>query len=231
MKRILMLVLPLVLSSTLFANSTKHHRQHVNAALAPGYQKLEFIAPTPGSYQLPPLGRAADAKLLNSQGQVLQMSQLLGGKYTLLSFMYTSCSDVNGCPLASYVLSKVAQGVMHNATLKNHVRLVSFSFDPLTDSPEVLAKYAAHFRGPGVDWHFVTSPSPQALSATLKDYNQFVIRDLDSQGKAIGSISHLLRVYLIDPDRQIRNIYSVSFLHPETVVNDILTLLGNPPGT
>jgi len=32
-------------------------------------------------------------------------------------------------------------------------------------------------------------------------------------------------VYLIDQDRQIRNIYSTSFLHADTVVNDLRTLL------
>ncbi|MGR9091198.1 MAG: cytochrome-c peroxidase, partial [Gammaproteobacteria bacterium] len=38
------------------------------------------------------------------------------------------------------------------------------------------------------------------------------------------------RVYLIDSARQIRNIYSVSFLHADTIVNDIKTILGKPGG-
>jgi cytochrome c peroxidase len=32
-------------------------------------------------------------------------------------------------------------------------------------------------------------------------------------------------VYLIDKNKQIRNIYSVSFLHPDTLINDVKTLL------
>ena len=36
--------------------------------LAPGYGKLEFSAPEPGSYTLPVLGSAADGKVLDTQG-------------------------------------------------------------------------------------------------------------------------------------------------------------------
>ena len=38
-------------------------------------------------------------------------------------------------------------------------------------------------------------------------------------------ISHVLRVFLIDKSRQVRNIYNTSFLHAETVLSDIRTVL------
>jgi hypothetical protein len=41
-----------------------------------------------------------------------------------------------------------------------------------------------------------------------------------------GGLSHLLRVYLIDEQRRIRNIYNANFLHPDILVNDLLTVLG-----
>ena len=40
-----------------------------------------------------------------------------------------------------------------------------------------------------------------------------------------GAISHILRVMLIDKQRRVRNIYSVSFLHADTVLSDVQTLL------
>ncbi len=39
------------------------------------------------------------------------------------------------------------------------------------------------------------------------------------------TFSHLLRVYLIDPYKRVRNIYSASFLHPDLLVADLRTLL------
>lgn len=202
------------------------HQRQVNAVLAPGYGDLEFIPPAPGSYRLPVLGQAADAKLVDSKGDSLTLYDLIGDKFTLLSFIYTSCSDVNGCPLASYVMSRVQRRVMTDEALKDLVRLVSFSFDPANDTPEVLEQYAGHFRKPGSDWHFVTADSADELNAILEAYDQFVIREYDQEGNLLGSISHILRVYLIDHNREIRNIYSVSFLHPDTVINDIRTIVG-----
>ena len=201
------------------------HHPTQDAALAPGYQKLGFTPPSPGSYKLPGLGIAADAELIDSKGHMVRLHELMAGKFMLFSFIYTSCSDVNGCPLASYVLARVQRRVMTDDVLKDFVRLVSFSFDPNHDTPEVLERYAAHFREPGFDWHFVTSRSDAQLRQTLEDYDQFVIRDYDETGNLLGSVSHMLRVYLIDHHREIRNIYSVSFLHADTVMNDIRTIV------
>ena len=56
-------------------------------------------------------------------------------------------------------------------------------------------------------------------------YNQFVIQDVNAQGEPIGSFSHLLRVYLIDEEQFIREVYSVSFLHPDIILADVQTIL------
>ena len=227
LKKPLILIKVLIVSMTfcelLFAEP--HHRRLVNPVLAPGYQRLEFTPPLAGSYELPLLGSAADAELIDSQGRKIRLHQLMKDKVTVLSFIYTSCSDVNGCPLSSYVMSKVQRRLMSDVILKDKVQLVSFSFDPRNDTPQVLDKYGLNFKQPGFDWHFVTTESDEQLAAILEDYNQFVIRDNESKGNPAGSISHLLRVYLIDRNRAIRNIYSVAFLHPDTVMNDILTIV------
>jgi cytochrome c peroxidase len=226
MKRLwLGLVLVLITSTPVAGVLAAPHHQKQDAALAPGYQKLGFTPPAPGSYHLPGLGVATDAKVLDSKGRAVRLHELMAGKFTIFSFIYTTCSDVNGCPLASYVLAKVQRRVMADDILKDHVRLVSFSFDPTNDTPEVLATYAASFREPGFDWHFVTPRSDKQLAVILADYNQFVIRDYKEDGSLAGSISHMLRVYLIDHRKQIRNIYSVSFLHADTIMNDIRTIV------
>ncbi|NQY65669.1 MAG: c-type cytochrome, partial [Alteromonadaceae bacterium] len=56
-------------------------------------------------------------------------------------------------------------------------------------------------------------------------YNQDVLQQLDENGKNTGNFSHILRVFLIDPENKIRNIYSVAFLHPDIIINDVKTLL------
>ncbi len=113
--------------------------------------------------------------------------------------------------------------------LQAHVRLISFSFDPDYDTPQVMARYASYFKAPGFDWQFVTTADRSALDPILAHYGQWVIRDYDAQGHYLGTISHLLRVYVIDRDKRIRNIYSMSFLHADTVINDLRSLLLEAP--
>lgn len=212
-----------LLLTSLWVAAAPHHPS--KTVLAPGYGKLEFVLPSIGSYKLPGLGQAADSKVVTSRGKQVNLYDLMGDKFTLLSFIYTRCSDVNGCPLASYVMGKVQDRVLSDEILKDYVRLVSISFDPVNDTPEVLESYAANFRKPGFDWRFVTANNPEDMAAILNTYDQFVIRDYDELGNFLGSISHMLRVYLIDHNHEIRNIYSVSYLHPDTIMNDIRTIV------
>ena len=203
------------------------HRNTQAQVLAPGYQALGYQAPAPGSYQLPPLGVAADAVLLDSQGTARHLHQLFDTKVVVLSFIYTSCNDVNGCPLASYVLNQVRKRIAGDAKLRDAVRLISVSFDPYNDTPAVLSQYRKSLAAEDADWHFLTAQSETQLEPLLKVYGQSVKRDSDEQGNPTGSYSHILRVYLIDRARSIRNIYSISFLHADTLVNDIKTVLSS----
>jgi cytochrome c peroxidase len=192
--------------------------------LAPGYGSLEYLPPAPGSYSLPSLGSAGDGAVLTSQGQRLQLHDLLGDKLVLLGFIYSHCSDINGCPLASFVMKKVQNELVRDEVLASRVRLISLSFDPARDTPAALTEYARHFKRQDFDWQFLTTASEQELQPILAAYNQSLQKTYAEDGSASGSFSHILRVFLIDERRQIRNIYSTGFLHPDTVINDLRTL-------
>ena len=47
----------------------------------------------------------------------------------------------------------------------------------------------------------------------------------DTATRTTRELSHVLKVFLIDPRGDVREIYSSAFLHPQTVMNDITTLL------
>ena len=192
--------------------------------LAPGYSALEFPAPAANTYALPALGEAADGVLVDSSGTTATLHQLYDGKTVVLSFIYTSCPDVNGCPLATFVLSQVQKRLSSLEGLTDNVRMISVSFDPVNDSPDVMGDYGESFRRYDVDWRFLTAESDERLEPILDDYDQAVIRDIGPDGEPIGTMSHILRVFLIDSDKKIRNIYSPSFLHPDILLADILTV-------
>ena len=200
------------------------HDHPRSVVLAPGYADLQYEPPPPGSYRLPPLGLAGDGAVLDSGGGAVRVHDLLGEKIVVLSFIYTACTDINGCPLASHVLRGVQNRLLQTPGLRDRVRLVSFSFDPANDTPEVLSRYSGYFKKPEFDWRFLTCGSEQELAPILDRFGQWVIKDYDNEGNYLGTISHMLRVYLIDRAKRIRNIYSLSFLHADTLINDIRTL-------
>ena len=51
-----------------------------------------------------------------------------------------------------------------------------------------------------------------------------MIRDPQAEEGKAGRISHILRVFLIDRNKQIRNVYSPSFLHADSIIKDLETL-------
>ncbi len=193
--------------------------------LAPGYSSLPFQPVPPGSYSLPKIGPAADGDVLTIQNQGKHLHELMGDKLVLLSFIYATCNDINGCPLATQVLHKIGRQLQKQPELANKLRLLTLSFDPTHDTPEIMRHYGEGFKTGNFDWQFLTTRDETALQPILDAYQQNVQKIYDDKGQFTSTFSHLLRVYLIDKDKQIRNIYSVDFLHADTVINDVKTLL------
>lgn len=189
------------------------------------YERLEFVAPEPGTYRLPVLGSAADGTVLDAEGNDATLHGLMGDKVVLLSFIYATCSDVNGCPLATSVLHKIKNRLKKEPELVGQLRLLTLSFNPEHDTPPRMKQYGQAFQEPGVEWQFLTTRSERQLEPILDSYKQTLEKVYDDQGRFTGTFSHILRVYLIDRDKRLRNIYSVSFLQPETLINDIKTVL------
>ena len=198
--------------------------------LAPGYGTLDFEPPPANSYQLPPLGVASDGSVLTTSNKEIMLHQLFGDNVTILSFIYTGCSDANGCPLAAHVLNRTLRTIKDDSSLASKVRVVSLSFDPYKDTPERLALYSRWFHEEHPNWLFATTASDAELQPLLDAYGQNRIFELDENGKRSGSFAHSLRVFLIDNEQRIRNIYSVDFLHPDVIVNDVKTLLSEQQG-
>ncbi len=187
----------------------------------------DYDPPEPGSYRLPPLKTAADGVVLDETGAERSLRELLHGRITVLSFIYTRCADV--CPLATMLLHELHGFAAEDPDLRDNLRLLTISFDPEHDTPEVMAMHAAALRNgdggePGAEWRFLTTAGTEALKPFLAAYDQPVGRKLDPSDP-LGPLAHQLRVYLIDRDARVRNIYSLGFLDTRLVMTDVRTLL------
>ena len=195
--------------------------------------EYDYDVPAPGTYTLPVLKPAADGEVLASDGQPTRLHALANGRITILSFIYTRCSDPRACLRASGVLKQLHELTLAEPGLASKLLLLSLSFDPAHDTPEVMRGYGSVFqqhRG-GADWLFLTTASRDQLTPLLERYGQQV--DTARTGSTSGSYQHLLRVYLIDGQKRIRNIYSYGLLDPRLVMTDVRTLLmeAAPPPT
>ena len=197
--------------------------------LAPGWGILNYAAPTPGTYRLPPIMRAVDGRVLREDASPAHLFDLMGDRLVLLSFVYTRCTDVNGCPLAKAVFHLVRARLKEHPELAETTRLLSISFDPDNDTPEAMRAYRPQSGDDSVEWMFLTTRDRTDLQPILDGYGQYTLREYDENGVYTGEFAHLLRVYLIDRERQVRNIYSTGFLHPDILLNDLETLLLESP--
>jgi len=201
-----------------------HIDSDVSAAAVQEALQPEFIPPPPGTYRLPAIDTINDHQLLDSTGRLVDLFELMEGKITIVSFMYTSCVDVGGCPLAAAVLQQLDQILAKRPGLAKHVALLSVSFDVERDRPERLAEIRAGV-APRTTWHFLTAPTPDDLQAVLGDFHQPVAKLWNEDGSWSGLFRHVLKVYLLDANHQVRNIYSTGLFNAQLVLNDIETIL------
>ena len=186
----------------------------------------DYDPPAAGSYSLPVIKPAADGALLDSNNKSVQLRDLTRGRITVLSFIYTRCAAPKACPYATGVLSQIHDLSVDDKTLAKSMRLVSLSFDPEYDTPQRLAAYSdnVHDQKSGCEWSFATAKSRAELETILAAYDQAVDKR-QNPADPQGPLYHTLRVFLIDREGRIRNIYSSGMLDPRLVVADVKTLL------
>jgi cytochrome oxidase Cu insertion factor (SCO1/SenC/PrrC family) len=186
----------------------------------------DYDAPAPGTYQLPVVKVAPDGPVLDSNGKSMNLRDLIRGRITVLSFIYTRCAAPKACPYATGVLSQLHGISVQDNELTKNLRLISLSFDPEYDTPERLATYSEGVNGEtaGCEWRFLTAKSRAELDPILNGYGQAIDKRSDPKDPQ-GPLYHILRVFLIDRDGRIRNIYSSGTLDPRLVLSDVKTLL------
>lgn len=190
---------------------------------------LDFTPPPPGSYVLHRIMPAPEGRVVGIDGRTQRLSSYTRGGITLLGFIYTTCVDPHGCPLAYKVFDALKEAIEATPRLHGKVRLVTLSFDPARDTPDVMRTYAgsrAVDHGTALRWYFLTTRSERELMPLVEGFGQDVVTVVTRSGaRPRRELSHVLKVFLIDSAGDVREIYSSMFLHPTMVLNDIETLL------
>ena len=109
-----------------------------------------------------------DTRLLDQDGREVRFyTDALRGKIVLISFIYTSCTDI--CPILMHNLSDVQNSL--GDRFGKDVFFVSISVDPEDDTPEELKKYAERY-GAKPGWTFLTGPKKD-VDAVIRRFGEF----------------------------------------------------------
>jgi cytochrome oxidase Cu insertion factor (SCO1/SenC/PrrC family) len=183
----------------------------------------DYEVPSPGTYELPPIDTVSDHPLVDAEGRATTLRAVLAGRFAVVSFIYATCGEATGCPMSTEVLRRLDRRLTTMKLLSDDVALVTVSFDPARDTPERLVEMQK-LRSPGSTWRFYTAKDEAALAPMLDDFGQQIARLHYPDGTWTGVFRHVLKVYLLDREQRVRNVYSVGFLNPELVLADLETL-------
>jgi len=183
-----------------------------------------YEPPAPGTYALPVISSVAEHTLLGAGGEPEPLLGLAERQCAVVSFIYRTCTDASGCPLALMRLQELDRELAKLPELAGRVRLVTASFDPRRDTPKRMAELRGHL-APKTDWRFLTAAGNRELAPVLSDYGQDVAKVIGADGEETEALRHVLKVFLVDAEGRVRNIYSSGFLDTRLVLADIRTVL------
>ena len=158
---------------------------------------------------LPMLGSIPQFELTASTGQAFD-SHILDGHIWVANFIYTTCDGP--CPMMSHQM----RGIQNSTAATPDVKLVSFTVDPVHDTPDLLARYAQFFKADDTRWYFLTGEMSRLNDLGLKSFKLNGVN---------GDLSHSTRFVLVDPHRQMRGFYiSSDDDFPKRLLHDIRQL-------
>jgi cytochrome oxidase Cu insertion factor (SCO1/SenC/PrrC family) len=184
---------------------------------------LLFEPPAPGTYELPPIDHVDEHRLVGEDGEPALLPGLQPGRVGVVSFVYRSCVDARGCPLALAVMRRLDRELSRRPELARRVRLVTVSFDPERDTFKRMSELRELMQPKG-DWRFLTAESEEAIQPVLRDFGQDAVRLATAENVESSVLRHVLKIFLVDENRAVRNIYSTGFLNWKILINDIQTV-------
>jgi len=136
----------------------------------------------------------------NQFGQAISTAQFKGGVLAV-TFLFTRCPFPNFCPLMSTHFAEAQKKLLAASGPLTNWHLLTISFDPEFDKPDVLKAYAERYKCDPAHWDFATG--------TLIDVTALAEQvGLNFWHDETGNISHNLRTVVMDASGRLRKIFN-----------------------
>jgi protein SCO1 len=154
--------------------------------------KPDFSIPAaPPPETLKPGEAVPDFAVTTQEGRTLRLSDLKG-EVVILTFIYTRCPLPEFCPAVDAKFADLARRISAVPARAERLRLLSVSFDPEHDSPEVLATHAGRRGAKPPLWTFAVA-SHEELAKVAGPFGLAYV-------PGTREIEHNLRTAVIGPD-------------------------------
>lgn len=166
-----------------------------------------------------PIEMAAPAfELTDIDGEQVSL-QSTNGKARIVYFYFANCPDV--CPPTTFLLSQVQDQLEAEGKLGTEAELISITFDPERDTPDVIRDFAKRHFADTNTWRFLRGAEEAGTLQLAKDFGVAVIKNEDK------SFTHMNVITIVDKDGQIRKWIdgSKEDLTAEDIVDDLNKVL------
>jgi len=136
-----------------------------------------------------------DGELVTEDQHRIHFSDLRGNAVAF-TFFFTRCPLPNYCPLMNRNFYQVRTLLLSGTNTPANWQLLSISFDPEFDTPQVLSDYAVEFRGTNTAHWLFADATTNTLAGLAPRLGLMVMRQGDN-------LSHNLRTVVLDPQGRI----------------------------
>jgi protein SCO1/2 len=141
-----------------------------------------------------------DFRLIDHNNQVLGKAEL-AGKWSILYFGYTHCTDV--CPIDLNILGEMLNAIDSGDTRRS-IRVIFVSVDPERDTPAVLKSYLQNFHP-----EIIGASAPAAeLNILTHAIGIPHSHDKKHEHQAIYEVSHSSVMILLNPEGKYAGLFS-----------------------
>lgn len=155
-----------------------------------------------------------DQQFVDQSGRTRALSAWRG-RALAITFIYTRCPYPTFCPLMDRHFSTIQTQVKADPALARAVHLLSVSFDPDYDTPEVLARHAASLGADPDVWSFVTA-SRDAVDRFAALFGVSIVR-----GPTPADLAHTLRTAVIGREGRLVSLYPGNEWTPDRILRDL----------
>ncbi|KYG32366.1 SCO family protein [Alkalihalobacillus trypoxylicola] len=145
-------------------------------------------------------------------------TEQLEGQYYLANMIFTYCATV--CPTMTPNMQRLQETLEGDGV---ELQFVSFTVDPVRDTPDHLKQYGSNVGANLETWHFLSGYEIEELAALSNEAFSAIVQE----DKENDDIIHSTQFYLINKEGQVIRKYSGLQPNQEPIIEDIKRTIEN----